>query len=63
MPPRAGHKRQPASRKLRSERQPSLAGRHVDVEAWTHNHKVEVVDKDVVDKLNAALKRGGVKPE
>ena len=40
-----------------------LVGRHVDVEAWRENAKVEVVDNRLVEKLNAALKRGGVKPE
>ncbi|MDO8863711.1 terminase small subunit [Haliea sp. E1-2-M8] len=38
-----------------------LVGRHVDVEAWKDNHKVEVVESDLVEKLNAALKRAGVK--
>jgi phage terminase small subunit len=38
-----------------------LVGRHVNVEAWKDNHKVEVADNQLVEKLNAALKRAGVK--
>lgn len=33
-----------------------------DIQVWKDNHKVEVVEKDVVERLNAALKRAGVKP-
>ena len=38
-----------------------LAGRHVDVQAWKENAKVEMVGSDLVEKLNAALRRAGVK--
>lgn len=37
-----------------------LVGRHVDIEALKDSHKVEAVGSDVVEKLNAALKRAGV---
>lgn len=40
-----------------------LVGRHTDVGAWKDNTKVEVADNRLVETLNAALKRAGVKPE
>lgn len=39
-----------------------LLGRHVTVQAWKDNTKVEVVST-LIDKLNAGLARAGVKPE
>lgn len=38
-----------------------LVGRHVGIQAWKDNAKVDVVDDRLVEKLNAALKRAGVK--
>ncbi|MDO8864132.1 terminase small subunit [Haliea sp. E1-2-M8] len=40
-----------------------LLGRHVTVQAWKENAKVEVADNRLVETLNAALARAGVKPE